>query len=411
MFISNDEVEQQEQWENITMTDYFASQFALFSEADPYSFKKFICPQIRKALLLEHSFLKQLMTKMDVDLSENLRTIESALQGEIEEALLKDSIIKAWVCCHELRRGLVYQSRTGLQLVPPSGLVCLFLISCSITDSALSSWFGSLTTLKKFRFTDIMTLTTLPSEEVFRHSKKLEFVVIEQCWCIRSLGGLRAAASLITLGIMCCPSLQLARGSEYLPLSLEDLRVDQCVLTADFFCSDLPKLKKLDLNGCRSSASMSVGRLTSVESFELRCLPDLCTFEGLSSLQFDLVQLIDVPKLTLECTSQFSITRALAVSNPVMLNHMLSAKGFTATDISLHDCKDPSVSLEVSANLTRVKSLELLRCEMKSLPTNLRCLSGLEKLAIWDCPNISTLPDLPSSLLPTCWKTWQCFQV
>uniref|UniRef100_A0A0E0C8J3 Rx N-terminal domain-containing protein n=1 Tax=Oryza meridionalis TaxID=40149 RepID=A0A0E0C8J3_9ORYZ len=395
MFISNDEVEQQEQWENMTRADHFASQLALFSEADP---DKFICGHIRKALLLEHSFLKQLMTKMDADLSENLRTIESALQGEIEEALLKESIIKAWVCCHELRRGLVYQSRTGLQLVPPSGLVCLFLISCSITDSALSSWFGSLTALKKFRFTDIMTLTTLPSEEVFRHSKKLEFVDVEQCWCIRSLGGLRASASLITLGIMCYPSLQLARGSEYLPLSLEDLRVDHCVLTADFFCSDLPKLKKLYLNGCRSSASMSVGRLTSVESFDLRSLPDLCTFEGLSSLQFDLVQLIDVPKLTLECTSQFSITRALAVSNPVMLNHMLSAKGFTATDISLHDCKDPSVSLEVSANLTRVKSLELLRCEMKSLPTNLRCLSGLEKLAIWDCPNISTLPDLPSSL-------------
>uniref|UniRef100_A0A0E0N3B6 Rp1-like protein n=1 Tax=Oryza rufipogon TaxID=4529 RepID=A0A0E0N3B6_ORYRU len=283
MFISNDEVEQQEQWENMTRADHFASQLALFSEADP---DKFICGHIRKALLLEHSFLKQLMTKMDADLSENLRTIESALQGEIEEALLKESIIKAW----------------------------------------------------------------------------------------------------------------LARGSEYLPLSLEDLRVDHCVLTADFFCSDLPKLKKLYLNGCRSSASMSVGRLTSVQSFDLRSLPDLCTFEGLSSLQFDLVQLIDVPKLTLECTSQFSITRALAVSNPVMLNHMLSAKGFTATDISFHDCKDPSVSLEVSANLTRVKSLELLRCEMKSLPTNMRCLSGLEKLAIWDCPNISTLPDLPSSL-------------
>jgi hypothetical protein len=40
----------------------------------------------------------------------------------------------------------------------------------------------------------------------------------------------------------------------------------------------------------------------------------------------------------------------------------------------------------------------LVRCEMKSQPKNLKCLSSLKRLSIGRCANFSSLPDLPCSL-------------
>ncbi|GJN17477.1 hypothetical protein PR202_gb04546 [Eleusine coracana subsp. coracana] len=82
-----------------------------------------------------------------------------------------------------------------------------------------------------------------------------------------------------------------------------------------------------------------------------------------------------------------------------MLNDVLSAQGFTVpAHISLQSSKETAVSFEESANLSSAKCLSLFKCEMKSMPTNMKCLTGLEKLNIWGCPNIPFLQDLPSSL-------------
>uniref|UniRef100_A0A0E0BK85 Leucine-rich repeat-containing N-terminal plant-type domain-containing protein n=1 Tax=Oryza glumipatula TaxID=40148 RepID=A0A0E0BK85_9ORYZ len=45
-----------------------------------------------------------------------------------------------------------------------------------------------------------------------------------------------------------------------------------------------------------------------------------------------------------------------------------------------------------------VRCLRFRDCEMRSLEGNMNCLSSLNKLDIHFCPNISSLPDLPSSL-------------
>uniref|UniRef100_A0A0E0L1L7 NB-ARC domain-containing protein n=1 Tax=Oryza punctata TaxID=4537 RepID=A0A0E0L1L7_ORYPU len=65
-------------------------------------------------------------------------------------------------------------------------------------------------------------------------------------------------------------------------------------------------------------------------------------------------------------------------------------------DISIY--KEPSVSFEETGNSSSVKKLGLHSCQMSSLPGNLKCLSRLEELHISSCPNISSLPGLPSSL-------------
>ncbi|CAO2197379.1 unnamed protein product [Urochloa humidicola] len=124
---------------------------------------------------------------------------------------------------------------------------------------------------------------------------------------------------------------------------------------------------------------------------------DLCFLEGLSSLQFLDVSLRDVPKL--EGISQFRVQRDLCVSNSVLLSHMLSSDGFTIpASLTLVLWKEPSFSFEEPAKFSSVKDLSLLKCEMKSLPRNLKCLSSLKRLYIGRCPNVSSLPDLPCSL-------------
>ncbi|BAB92528.1 putative rust resistance protein [Oryza sativa Japonica Group] len=398
LFSTNNELEHHDHSESSMRTDHLAKH-VLIAEAGSGS-------DTRSALLSEHSSMKQLATLMCADISENLQTIKSNLEKERDEALVKEDTIEAWLCCHKERMRFIYSAKSGLPLVPPSGLCELYLSSCSITDGALALCIGGLTSLRELSLTNIMTLTTLPSEEVLQHLANLNFLAIRSCWCIRSLGGLRAV-SIKEMRLFSCPSLELACGAEFIPLSLRRLCIYRCVVGADFFCGDWPQMREILLCQCRSSASLHVGGLTSLELFALYHLPDLCVLEVSSSPRLHQVHLINVPKLTAKCISQFRVQHSLHISSSLILNYMLSAEAFVLPAyLSLERCKDPSISFEESAIFTSVEWLRLSKCEMRSLQGNMKCLSSLKKLDIYDCPNISSLPDLPSSLQHIC--IWNC---
>ncbi|KAM3299844.1 hypothetical protein ACQJBY_041040 [Aegilops geniculata] len=391
IFVSSDEPEQYDQLENIMNIDQLASNLPLITRVGLVS-------KTRDIIASEFSSLEQLMAVIDVDISriENIRSVIGR-----EEFVIEDSIY-AWICCHKERMGLIYGRSIGMPLVPPSQLTKLHLSSCSITDGALAVCLNGLTSLRSLHLDKTMTLTTLPSQEVFQHLTMLGDLEIKSCWCLRSLGGLRAATSLSDVRVYSCPSLDLERGDE-MPLSAEELIIFYCVVAANFFSSGLQHLRWLKMVGCRSLASLSIGHLTSLAKLELVDLPDLCFIEGLSSLKLHLVSLKDVPKLNAKCISQFRVQNTLFVSSPLILNHMLSAKGFIVPEVLfLHNCKEPSVSFEESANFSSLRHLYLKECEMVSLPGNLKCLTSLTRLDILECPNISSLPDPPSSLQYIC---------
>jgi Leucine-rich repeat (LRR) protein len=362
---------------------------------------------IRSVLSEDCSSLKQFMTLMDDNISQHLQIIGSALEeGDIIS--VKDNIIKAWLFCHEQRIRVIYGRTMEMPLVLPSGLCELSLSSCSITDEALAICLGGLISLETLKLKYNMALTAIPSEEVFEHLTKLNVLKLQGCWCLKSLEGLRAAPSLSVLYCKDCPSLELTRGAELMPLNLaRHLSIHACILVADSFINGLPHLESLCISVCRSSPSLSIAHLTSLKTLYLWGLPDLFLVEGLSSLHLNVLSLIDVPNLTAKCISHFRVQESLTVNSSVLLNRLLRAEGFTVPpDLSITDCKEPLVSFEEPANLSSVKFLDFLSCETESLPRNLKFLSNLESLSICNCPNIASLPGLPSSLQRI--TIWHC---
>ncbi|CAD6268635.1 unnamed protein product [Miscanthus lutarioriparius] len=182
-----------------------------------------------------------------------------------------------------------------------------------------------------------------------------------------------------------------------LPSGICELRLFSCSITDGALAICLGGLTSLTT--LHLGYNMALTALPSEEVFEHLTKLDNLTVTGLSSWQLQHLTLIDVPNLTAKCISQFRVQYYLFVSSFVLLNQMLKAEGFIVPpNLGLRYCKEPSASFGESANLLSVKHLDIWDCKMESLPGNLKFLFSLESLYISHCPNITSLPVLPSSL-------------
>uniref|UniRef100_A0A0E0BH96 R13L1/DRL21-like LRR repeat region domain-containing protein n=1 Tax=Oryza glumipatula TaxID=40148 RepID=A0A0E0BH96_9ORYZ len=399
ILISSEELGQHEQHANLMKAGTVSSQLAMIWEKQRGS--KTCRYNVRDTLVSEHSSLKKLTAMINDDKSAQLLTMESAIQSGNDEALVEDNTIEAWLSCQEQRIKLIYTRPTENLLHLPSSLSFLTLSSCSLTNGALAVCLQGLTSLKRLHISQIMSLTSFPSPEVLQCLSALKKLYIHSCWCLRSLGGLREVTSLSEVEIDSCISLELVDGNGIatIPSSLEKLSISGCVLGPDFLSTDLPHLHSISITSCRSSVSLAVGHLHSLESLSLNNMPDMCFLEGLSCPNLQDVHLINIPKLTAESFSQHHAWKSFTISSSEMLSLMLSIKDFKLPEkLCFKHYDEPSIKFESSANFTSIKSLEFSDSKVMSLPRSLENLSCLERIAFIQCPNLSSLPVFPSSL-------------
>ncbi|XP_072950444.1 putative disease resistance protein RGA3 [Typha angustifolia] len=168
---------------------------------------------------------------------------------------------------------IIYDTLHASPLLPPSSLRVLTIKACNITDRAFSACLQGLTALTYLHLVDILSITTLPSEEVLHHLTELRDVRIDSCWCLASLAGLHALHSTIqTVTIMDCPKLA------HLPFpvnlsSLHRLTVDNSVLPDKLLSEEgLAYLKELTIMNSKESsfADDRFSRLSSLKSLQMQ---------------------------------------------------------------------------------------------------------------------------------------------
>ncbi|OAY83415.1 putative disease resistance protein RGA3 [Ananas comosus] len=304
---------------------------------------------------------------------------------------------------------IVYQNQQEeeAQLVLPPSLYSLDIRSCPLTDSTLLEGLRGLTSLISLNLFNIVSLTSLPSADVLGCLTTLEELYISQCWFLTSLGGLQALGSLQKLFISFCPNLSAEGGStSILPSSLKYLDIEACDWK-HLDDSQPDPTSAIDSEGSDIlfAASLQLGHLKSLWKLSITNCPNIGSLLGLQELNnLEDLTLTGCPKLAHAETKLGSLLlRRFRTDAALSLLYVLLAEKALASlwGLWIKEFKEESFRSEEEQVFQHLTSLEYLffeSCSIRSLPNNLEGLSSLEKLSISDCPNITSLPDLPRSL-------------
>ncbi|KAJ1695817.1 hypothetical protein LUZ63_012515 [Rhynchospora breviuscula] len=232
----------------------------------------------------------------------------------------------------------------------------------------------------------------------------------------KSLGALYALPSLEKLKVMFCHCLDLKRKNNPnfgLPSSLQSLKIQLCSISSDILESNLPCLDTLDFRTCRSPPSLSIGHLTSLRSLKLWNCRDICFLEGLQLLcNLEELRLTRVPKLEVKKSvleSWPGCRERLDINNMQTLKILFSLDAFVAPrHLILEHIEEESITFDSESEsegsvlyqkLACMEQLYFSKCKTKSLPTSLRStFSSLRLIDFEDCPELSSLPELPESV-------------
>ncbi|KAJ3694345.1 hypothetical protein LUZ60_009825 [Juncus effusus] len=328
--------------------------------------------------------------------------LETFRRGADGEQPLDEHAIQAWWRCHQQRINFLYrESANAPEFMLPSSLTTLILVRCNITDGALSDCLRRLTALKKLVLRSIMTLTTLPSKHVMWKLQNLKTLNIRLCWCLRSLGFVQGLVSLEKLKIGFCPCLDIKHTGDgtIFPTSLQSLGLRFCVIPDGMFTCDMPNLYELTVDTCRGSKSLSIGMLTSLRKLILWNCPDLCKVEGLQSLA-SLTHLLLINLPNFQAGSLLDGPLMLEISSLEMLTVLSSNNAFAYVKyLFINDCQEETLTFEGLSPTPSLWQLGFEDCKIKVLPNSLKVLSGLQALVFKNCPEISSVPELPESII------------
>ncbi|KAJ4779584.1 Rp1-like protein [Rhynchospora pubera] len=387
--VSNQEVQLNHQL--LLEKDYVLSKLASIPDSVRY---------YQEIMEAERMMFKQIGKLTENELSEELKILDCAQDNASSQI---ENLLQAWWNFHEERINFIYtRVSVSRKLDLPSSLITLTLAHCNITEMALSDSLGKLCSLQYLNLHGIMSLVTLPSEVTMSQLRRLRVLTIESCWLLRSLGALHKL-HLEKLVVNFCPCLEFGneKHNSPLPSSLQWLRLSGCRFSSGIFCGDFPKLKHVYLEACRSLASLSIDKLTSVTKLQVLNCPDICSLNGLHFLfKLEMLRLTRLPKLNVEDNVQswHGCIDELHTDNLKMLKIFSSKTSIPPRMLVLELLKVETFRSEDLSVLHSLEGLYFYHSKIKSIPPNFTNLSSLRVISFQYCPNISQLPELPKSV-------------
>ncbi|KAJ1685215.1 hypothetical protein LUZ63_016605 [Rhynchospora breviuscula] len=249
----------------------------------------------------------------------------------------------------------------------------------------------------------ILTITSLPPEEVLGALKNLQSIEIVDCYLLTSFGGISALTSLKMLNIYgSCLELQVSSDRSLLLSQLEELTFQECAnIDVIIEHSDLPELCTLYYRNC-SINKINLTNLLKLTNFTIEGCSQPFVLEGLSSLGgLDYLWVWKCPKVYLSSPEDkyASLLYCLVIDDLSLLTLMLSDKTISELEkLVILSVGGGAINGEVFKCLTSLKYLGFGACQITSLPTTMKGLANLHTLLLDDCKKLDNLNFLPENL-------------
>nr|CAD1842879.1 unnamed protein product [Ananas comosus var. bracteatus] len=205
-------------------------------------------------------------------------------------------------------------------------------------------------------------------------------------------------------GKFCEPICQ-GGSTSILPSSLKYLKIEECYWKhLDDLQPDPTSAIDSEGSDIPFAASLQLGHLKSLWKLSITNCPNIGSLLGLQELNnlADLTLMGCLKLANAETKLGSPVLRSFGTDAPSLLDVLLAEEALASLQLlSIEEFKEESFRSEeeqVLQHPTSLYSLAFESCSIKSLPNSLEGISSLQALGISDCPNITSLPDLPKSL-------------
>ncbi|KAJ4816562.1 Rp1-like protein [Rhynchospora pubera] len=272
-----------------------------------------------------------------------------------------------------------------------------------ITNQALSVSFQNLYSLSSLCLSNILTITSLPPEEVLCELKHLQSIDITDCYLLTSFGGISALTSLKKLKLQgSCLEWKAPSDGSVLPSELEELEFWNCAnIDVIIERSKLAKLHTLKFFYC-SIKKINLITLSSLAELEIVLCSQPFVLEGLSSVHaLHGLRVTKCPMISLsspddKLSSQITFTE---IDDLSLLRLIMSDETVSKLEgLVIRSFEGGFINDEPFEYLASLNFLIIDDCQITSMPTKLKGLTNLYSLSLRNCKKLHDLTVLPEDL-------------